>query len=179
MIMYHGTDQIISAIDLSKSRLRTDFGRGFYLSDKLGNARAWAIDKSSVLGTPTVMRYEIDDAVFTVSGVKYLRFDKPTFEWLDFVRDNRRRIPEKADSQEPRHSYDIVTGPIANDKVAIAVDKYCRGLKTAKETLEEVQTIKEVFQMSFHTPLAFKYIKSVVYSQRVNKRWSGFCAVGH
>ena len=46
MIFYHGTDRVINEIDLRKSRLRTDFGRGFYLSDKLGNARDWAIDKS-------------------------------------------------------------------------------------------------------------------------------------
>ena len=44
MICYHGTDQIIDVIDFNESRLRTDFGKGFYLSDKLMSARDWAID---------------------------------------------------------------------------------------------------------------------------------------
>ena len=39
MILYHGTDQLIGFINFNKSRLRTDFGKGFYMSDKLGNAR--------------------------------------------------------------------------------------------------------------------------------------------
>jgi len=174
MILYHGTDQIIDTIDFAKSRLRTDFGRGFYLSDKLRNARAWAIDKSGISCIATVMRYEIDDAILNASELKTLRFDKPTIDWLNFVRDNRRRVSSDATPQEPRHSYDVVSGPIANDKVAIAVDKYCRRLLTAEETLREVKTIKEVFQMSLHTSLALTYIKSVTFSQRINKQWTTF-----
>ena len=120
MIFYHGTDRIINKIDLSKSRLRTDFGRGFYLSDKLRNARNWAIDKSGASSIPTVMRYEIDNSIFNAPDLKRLRFDKPTLEWLNFVKHNRRRdIPHNV-STEPRHSFDVVTGPIANDKVAVA-----------------------------------------------------------
>ena len=174
MILYHGTDQRIEVIDLGKSRLRTDFGRGFYLSDKLGNARAWAVDKSGNWGVPTVMRYDIDDAVWSDVGLQHRRFDKPTETWLNFVRDNRRRNAAGANSQEPRHSYDIVSGPIADDKVAIAVDKYCRGMLTAEEAIVEIRIIREVFQVSLHTPLALTYIRQIKYSHRTNKRWSGW-----
>jgi hypothetical protein len=174
MILYHGTDQKIDTIDFAKSRLRTDFGRGFYLSDKLVNARAWAIDKSGILGIAIVLRYEIDDAILNNFKIKTLRFDKPSVDWLNFVRNNRRRVSPDANQQEPRHSYDVVFGPIANDKVAIAVDKYCRGLLTAEETLKEVKTIREVFQMSLHTPLALTYIKSVTFSQHIDRQWTTF-----
>jgi len=172
MILYHGTNQKLGNIDFDKSRLRTDFGKGFYMSDKLGNAHDWAIDKSTVSEIPTVMRYEIDNALFTDDIVSCLRFDNPTIEWLDFVRDNRRKITEDKGSNEPRHSYDVVSGPIANDKVAIAVDKYCRGKLTAEETLIEIKAIKNVFQLSMHTELALTYIRSISYSQHINKRWS-------
>ena len=47
MILYHGTISKIGVIDLNKCRLRTDFGRGFYMTDKLGTARDWAIGKPS------------------------------------------------------------------------------------------------------------------------------------
>jgi len=172
MILYHGTDQIIDSIDFSKSRLRTDFGRGFYMSDRLGNAQDWAVDKSGLFGTPTVMRYEVKDAIFHDDTINSLRFNNPTLEWLNFVRDNRRRDASGNNTKEPRHSYDVVSGPIANDKVAIAVDKYCRGKLNAEETLQEVKAIKNVFQLSIHTPLALTYIEKITYSQRVNNSWT-------
>ena len=172
MIFYHGTNQKIENINFDKSRLRTDFGKGFYMSDKLGNARDWAVDKSSFTETPTVMRYELTVTLFEDGNISYLRFDKPTIEWLNFVRDNRRKSTDNFNMNEPRHSYDVVSGPIANDKVAIAVDKYCKGILTVEETLIEVKTIKNVFQLSMHTQLALEYIISVFYSQLNNKRWS-------
>ncbi|MDR2569120.1 MAG: DUF3990 domain-containing protein [Oscillospiraceae bacterium] len=172
MILFHGTDRKIGAIDFTKSRLRTDFGRGFYLSDKLGNARNWAIDKSSIFDVPTVMRYNVKDEALYDNVLKRRRFDNPTIEWLDFVRDNRQKSKIGSNNKEPRHFYDIVSGPMANDKVAIAVDKYCRGVLTVEEALNEVMAIKNVFQLSMHTLLALTYIQSVSYSQYKNKKWS-------
>jgi hypothetical protein len=172
MILYHGTCQKLGDIDFDKSRLRTDFGKGFYMSDKLGNARDWAVDKSDISETPTVMRYDVNNALFKDENISRLRFDKPTMEWLNFVRDNRRRTTDNNDKKEPRHSYDVVSGPIANDKVAIAVDRYCRGKLTAEEALDEIKAIKNVFQLSMHTQLALEYIQSVTYSQLINKKWS-------
>jgi len=172
MMFYHGTDQKLGDIDFNKSRLRTDFGKGFYMSDKLGNARDWAIDKSGISGIPTIMRYEVDGLIFKDEKINRLRFDLPTIEWLNFVRDNRCKTAVGNISTEPRHSFDLVSGPIANDKVAIAVDKYCRGKLTAEETLFEVKAIKNVFQISLHTQLALSYIKAISFSQRTHKRWS-------
>jgi len=172
MILYHGTNRILGDIDFNKSRLRTDFGKGFYFSDKLGNARDWAVDKSGFSEMPTVMRYDLCNKIFQDQKLSLLRFDNPTIEWLNFVRDNRRRNPDSTASKEPRHSYDIVSGPIANDKVAIAVDKYCRDKLTAEEALIEIKAIKNVFQLSVHTQSALTYIKTVSYSQFLSKRWS-------
>ena len=177
MIFYHGTNQLIITIDFSKSRSRTDFGRGFYLSDKLGNARDWAVDKTGTSGVPTVMRYEVDNLIFHDSQLNFLRFENPTIEWLNFVRDNRRKNTSEIDTPNPRHSYDVVTGPIADDKVAIAVDKYCKEKLTAEETLNEVRTIPNIFQLSMHTPLATTYILSASYSQLISKRWNNWQSV--
>jgi len=91
MILYHGTNQLFKNIDFNKSRLRTDFGKGFYLSDKLGNARDWAVDNSGITEKPTVMRYEVSGDLFKDGNISRLRFDNPTIEWLNFVRDNRRK----------------------------------------------------------------------------------------
>ena len=50
MTFYHGTNMLIGEIDLSKSRNRVDFGKGFYLTDKLGTAYIRAIRKVELAG---------------------------------------------------------------------------------------------------------------------------------
>lgn len=37
MILYHGSNTAIDGIDLNRCRPYKDFGRGFYLTDTLGN----------------------------------------------------------------------------------------------------------------------------------------------
>ena len=78
MILYHGTTQIIGEIDLTKGRLRTDFGKGFYLGNNLEVAEKWAISRAAFSGTPIVMRYLLNSAVFSNKAVNYLTFDEPS-----------------------------------------------------------------------------------------------------
>jgi hypothetical protein len=61
MLLYYGSNIIVKNVDFNKSRLRIDFGRGFYLSNQLGTARQWTFGKAGFSGTPIVMRYEIND----------------------------------------------------------------------------------------------------------------------
>jgi hypothetical protein len=44
LFLYHGTYLVIETINLSKCKNRTDFGKGFYLTDKIGTAQIWALD---------------------------------------------------------------------------------------------------------------------------------------
>ena len=165
---------MIGDIDFDKCRLRTDFGRGFYISSKLAPARDWAIGKSGFSGLPTVMRYEISKDIWNDGSLNILRFDYPSQQWLDFIRDNRRVIPVKVNSPEPRHTYDAVSGPIANDKVADVVAVYCLGRISAEDAISKVKALPSVFQLSLHTTLAFSYIKSVTYSQLKDGKWSSW-----
>lgn len=41
MILYHGSNQLITKIDLSKSKDFKDFGRGFYLTKDYTRAVPW------------------------------------------------------------------------------------------------------------------------------------------
>ena len=175
MNLYHGTTSKIGNIDLTKCRSRTDFGRGFYMTDKLGTARDWAIGKPSIdVRTPTVIRYSINDALFSDKDIKILEFNEPSKEWLDFIKDNRRRDKSGASLKEPRHCYDIVCGPIANDKVVDVVIEYCNNLITAEEAIPRLKTLPSVIQISFHTSLALSYILSASFSQRDNNKWSAW-----
>lgn len=174
MLFYHGTNDMIGYIDLDKCRLRTDFGKGFYISSKLAPAREWAVSKSGYSGVPTVMRYEINKDIWSDGSLRILRFDNPSKQWLDFIRDNRQVNLVSAISSEPRHTYDVVSGPIANDKVADVVAVYCLGKINAEDAISKVKALPSVFQLSLHTALALSYIKSVAYSQRKGGKWSSW-----
>ena len=65
MELYHGTTNIIYRIDLSKGRHRTDFGQGFYLGTNLDVAQRWAKSRAMFSGKAVVMRYELDDSIFS------------------------------------------------------------------------------------------------------------------
>jgi hypothetical protein len=47
VIVYHGTNAVISVIDLSVCRVRTDFGKGFYFTDRIETAKGWALVAAS------------------------------------------------------------------------------------------------------------------------------------
>jgi hypothetical protein len=140
---YHGTNMLIGEIDISRSRLRTDFGKGFYMGTNLGEARKWAISQSMLHETPTVIRYALSDIIFNLNdnSLRKLWFSAPTVEWLDFVRDNRRLVALDPARKEPRHDYDVVYGPVANDKVVDVVDDYIDGKVTAEEAIRRVKVI--------------------------------------
>jgi len=100
MKMYHGTNMAVDTIDLAKSRNRVDFGKGFYLTDKIGTAQSWAIRKVELEGggIPTILCYEISIALFKLKGQRFP--DDPNLEWLDFICSNRRNNPPTASQKE-------------------------------------------------------------------------------
>jgi hypothetical protein len=62
MILYHGSNVEIEAIDFSKSKPGKDFGVGFYLSPDENQALEMAGKKARLLGgIPIVTRYEFDE----------------------------------------------------------------------------------------------------------------------
>ena len=62
MTLYHGSNQEILTIDLSKSRPHKDFGKGFYLTENKEQAQKMAEQKVIQYGgIPTVNTYEFDE----------------------------------------------------------------------------------------------------------------------
>ena len=171
MELYHGTTQIIHEIDLTKGRHRTDFGQGFYLGSNLGVAQRWAKSRAAFSGKPIAMKYMLDDSIFFDEKANPLVFDEPTLEWLNFVRDNRRK--GKPDNQL-RHTHGIVRGSIANDKVNFVVEDYLKGKITAEIAIARVKALLNVQQISLHTSYALTYldVAMVSYQQLSNGEWS-------
>ena len=174
MTFYHGTNMLIGKIDLARSRNRVDFGKGFYLTDKIGTARDWAIRKVELEGEgiPTVISYEINPEIFTLFGSKFS--DVPELDWLEFICANRRINPPIPARAEPRHNFNWVTGPIANDKVVDVVAEYMRNETIAEEAITRLKALPKTYQISLHTSAALDYINDVdvQYRQLKKGRWT-------
>ena len=112
MQVYHGGTTEIFDIDLSKCQPNKDFGKGFYVTKFRHHAEAWARtigEKHNTNGFVT--EFDYTDSDFSTSICKIKRFNKYNEEWLDFVVMNRDKK-----GTSPAHDYDIVEGPVADDK---------------------------------------------------------------
>lgn len=109
MKLFHGSNMKVEVIDLAKSRPAKDFGRAFYLSAEEQQAKEMAQFKVEAFGGDVVVNcFEFDDS--TLDGLKFLCFEEYSEEWAKFVLANRK-------SSDTLHDYDVVYGPIANDKI--------------------------------------------------------------
>jgi hypothetical protein len=134
MKVWHGSYTTIEKIDLSFCEKGKDFGRGFYVTNLPEQAETWAARVGSYRHVNGVVtEFEFDEYIFTDRDMKVLRFDGYNDEWLDFVVLNRRN---KSDEQV--HDYDIVEGPVANDKVATEVDRFMEGAITRQQFLKDL-----------------------------------------
>ncbi len=114
MKLYHGSNQTIRTIDLSRGKRFKDFGRGFYTTHIYDQAVYWSQRITDRFGgNATVTEFEFDLNSAITDGLNVKIFDSPDREWALFVMANRRQ-----DGEEYRHNYDIVIGPVADDRMA-------------------------------------------------------------
>lgn len=151
MKVYHGSIDKVEAPEIRESNRTLDYGRGFYTTTSYQQAEDWVrrrmAEKKVSVGYVCV--YELDES--TLPSLKTLVFETPTDEWVDFVMKNRT---EKGFD----HEYDLVYGPVANDKVYAAFALYEGGLIDKKTLISELKTYKLVDQYLFHTAHALECI---------------------
>lgn len=156
--LYHGSTLNIERIDLTKSRPNKDFGQGFYLS--ADHRQAWRMGEFKALtegGTAVMNTYLFDECLMTSGDLKVLTFDGYTREWAEFIFLNRNNK-----TIEPAHDYDIVYGPIANDRVGLQISKYDAGDITLEQLLENLKYMKGVtFQYYFGTERAISKLQKI------------------
>jgi len=152
MILFHGSNMEIEQIDLSVSKPNKDFGKGFYLSDSESQAREMAVFKSMQLGgVPIVTKFEFDEKVMEEETLRIKVFENYSEEWSDFVFANREGLSSE--------NYDIVYGPIANDKVGIQIRRLKDGSIDKAEFLNRLKYMKGVtFQYFFGSEAAIKFL---------------------
>lgn len=155
MILYHGSNISIDKIDLEMSKPNKDFGKGFYLSEDETQAIEMAKFKSALLGGEAVItRFEFDIAAMQNSDIRTKIFQEYSKEWADFVFANR----EGYDIEQ----YDIVYGPIANDKVGLQIRKLKDGSIDKTEFLKRLKYMKGItYQYYFGTEKSIQYLTKI------------------
>lgn len=157
MKLYHGSNVEFGDIDLKRSKPNKDFGQGFYLSDNYEQALDMARIKVVQLeaGRPVVMTYEVDDRF--LDDLRILRYDSYSEEWAKFILLNRNNL-----SDTPAHDYDVVIGPIADDKVGLQLWRYETNLIDLSTLVRNLKYMKGItIQYYFGTERAIKYLKRI------------------
>jgi predicted RNA-binding protein YlxR (DUF448 family) len=156
MRVFHGSNTAVSIVDLQKCKPNKDFGRGFYVTKfrKQAEDMAKRVTKYNKL-TTVVTEYEFDEYAYEDEDLKVLRFDDYSEAWLDFVVLNRN-----ADKRRQAHDYDIVEGPVADDRISRNVAKYLRG-KISKEDFLEMLKHSENHQICFCTVNSLQMLEYV------------------
>ena len=157
MILYHGSYVAIEKPDLGFSRLRTDFGRGFYLTPFKAQAESWSQRFLRLRGIAVVSMYEflppLGDKL--PPNMRILEFDTHSMEWLNFI--TACRLGRPIDSE-----WDLVIGGVANDKVFDTLQLYFDDLIGADDAIGRLRYNKPNFQYCFKTqPLLDEYLKYI------------------
>ena len=156
MLLYHGSTMAVRKPIVSRGRGKTDFGKGFYTTTSREQAEKWAQIKRDRMGDGAhaiVSVFELDDAVLNNPAYHTRHFDGATAEWLNFVVGNRRG--------EVHHNFDLIMGPVANDKLYATITLYENGILDANAAIEQLNTHQLFDQLSFHTTKACKLLTFV------------------
>ena len=125
---------MFSEIDLSRSKDKRDFGKGFYTTTIYEQAEKWAKNQFVRYGGAGTF-------------VKILEFKSMNKEWLEFVKENRIK-------GGVTHNYDIVQGPVANDNTMRTIALYISGIYTTDQAIQQLSFFKVNDQISFHSQKA-------------------------
>ena len=149
--LYHGSLEIVSVPEIRKPNRTLDYGAGFYLTSSSEQAEAWVRRKfKGDIRHGYVNIYEYDET--KAENLNILNFDEPDEKWLDFVMANRM-------NRDYQHEYDIVKGPVANDRVYASFALYEAGLLDKQELIHELRAYNLVNQILIHTEKALTSVR--------------------
>ena len=142
--LYHGSTVAVKNPSLRPGRPNADFGKGFYTTSNFEQAVRWAHIKQEreEAQRAVVSVYEFDETLLDRPDLNIRRFTGADEPWLLFVTDCRK---------SRRHDYDLVQGPVANDKVFTTVNLFESGVLSAEAAILQLKAYKTYDQLSFHT----------------------------
>lgn len=153
MELYHGSTDRVESPEIRIPNRTLDYGAGFYLTSSYEQAESWVRRKfkgNIVRGWLNVYDYNPD----AETELSVLSFDKPDERWLDFVMENRM-------NKDFNHSYDIVKGPVADDRVYASFALYEAGILGKDALISELKAYKLVNQTLLHSEASLKTISFI------------------
>lgn len=155
MILYHGSNMVVSEPKLIQQNRFLDFGFGFYTTTNKSQTISFAdkVYKRRGGGDKVVSIYEFDEQT-AFEECSLLRFDAPDEAWLDFVSENRSGNYEGK-------TYDLVYGPVANDDVYTTFTLYSAGVLTKEQTLETLKIKKLYNQLVLTSERALGFLRFI------------------
>ena len=150
LMVYHGSNLYFDAIDLSKSKDNRDFGKGFYTTTIRQQAEDWAKVLYDRYKGNGIFVYEMELEFSNNLSIKI--FEGLSEDWLLFVQRNRMM-------GGIQHSFDIVQGPVANDRTTRTIALYIAGILNVNEALERLKYNQINNQISLHTMAALSNLK--------------------
>jgi DNA-directed RNA polymerase subunit K/omega len=164
MQVFHGSDVRIEKIDLAKSEFFKDFGRGFYVTTIREHAYLRAIDvcKRHNASKPIVTEFKYIETYPDTVGMNIKKFKSVCKEWVEFIMLNRNR-----QISHPAHTFDIVEGPIADDKMVIQIRLYEQGKISIEKLVEKLTYKEQTHQICFCT-IAALYALELVDENKFN-----------
>jgi len=155
MKLYHGSTVEVRKPVISRGRPNTDFGKGFYATTSFEQAERWAHirqQRSRALKA-VVSVYEFDEALLDAPRFTVRRFNGVDAEWLHFIVGCRK--------QTLFHDFDMVMGPVANDRLYLTINMYENGDLSEEAAILQLKTYKLFDQLSFHKEAALSTLRFV------------------
>jgi len=152
LILYHGSNCNFDEIDISKSKDKRDFGKGFYTTTLREQAEDWAQALFDRYKGDGIYIYELE--LYLSGELLIKKFDGLSEEWLLMVQKNRTL-------GGIQHNFDIVQGPVANDRTARTIALYIAGIIDADDAIKRLQSNRINNQVSLHTSAALSRLKII------------------
>jgi hypothetical protein len=156
MLIYHDSDCIVEKPEIRTSTRALDFGVSFYCATNYQQAADFApkvYKRNKCKGKQIVNIYEFDYENLP-SGIKVSKFEKPNKEWFDLVLANRLK-------KHIVNKYDIIYGPVANDRVYDTFIAYEDELLTYEQALANLEIVELYNQFVFCNKCSLALIKFV------------------
>ena len=150
MKLYHGSNVVVENILIIEANRRLDFGTGFYLIGDLSQSQRWAeLTTERRGGRKAVSVFDFDRSA--LKQLNILTFEKPDSRWLKYTVGNRTTSGDN-------DAFDIVIGPVANDRTSGVIAAYIAGLYNEQEAIRRLLPQKLKNQYAFKTERALCYL---------------------
>lgn len=149
IIVYHGSHTVVWTPDFGMLKDGKDFGKGFYTTSSKRQAENFAriVTARETGRTPMLNAYRLS----SLDGLNVKVFaetEPPTPDWLGMIIDCRKK--------KLSHGYDVVIGPVADDKTSTVIQVFLEGLYGPPESLEAQEfAIKQFMSQRLSNQIVF------------------------